>query len=148
MLAPKDEEWNSLQSAVNLQTSRNFVIKKELHFNTLYSILKWKGLNLKLTKHSIFLLTLLPPEHLEHHVDPLLHHWGEVEQLPSSEFLIFDNLTLTLLEFFNTDIITRTGLKLTDFNSYDLELGLELMKMLKLDERSLETATMTWHMTS
>ena len=28
MLAPKDEEWNSLQSAVNLQTSRNFVIKK------------------------------------------------------------------------------------------------------------------------
>ena len=74
MLAPKDEEWNSLQSAVNLQTSRNFVIKKELHFNTLYSILKWKGLNLKLTKHSIFLLTLLPPEHPEHHVDPLLHH--------------------------------------------------------------------------
>ena len=35
---------------------------------------------------------------------------------------------------FNTDIITRTGLKLTDFNSYDLEVGLELMKMLKLDE--------------
>ena len=35
MLAPKDEEWNSLQSAVNLQTSRNFVIKKDHHCSTM-----------------------------------------------------------------------------------------------------------------
>ena len=38
-LAPKEEEWNSLQRAVNFQTSWNFVFKKYLHCCTLDSIL-------------------------------------------------------------------------------------------------------------
>ena len=38
-LAPKEEQWNSLQRAVNFQTSWNFVIKKDLHCNTLNSVL-------------------------------------------------------------------------------------------------------------
>ena len=34
-LAPKEEEWNSLQRGVNFETSWNFVFKKELHCSTL-----------------------------------------------------------------------------------------------------------------
>ena len=38
-LAPKEEEWNSLQRGVNFETSWNFVFKKYLHCCTLDSIL-------------------------------------------------------------------------------------------------------------
>ena len=136
MLAPKEEEWNSLQSAVNFQTSWNFVIKKELHFSTLYSILKWKGLNLKLAKHSIFLLTLLPPSIQNTMLTHFFITEVRVNSCPPANFwyLKISRANFDITWVFNTDIITRTGLKLTDFNSYDLEVGLELMKMLKLDE--------------
>ena len=40
-LAPKEEEWTSLQRAVNFQTSWNFVIKKYFHCSTLNSIPSW-----------------------------------------------------------------------------------------------------------
>ena len=46
------------------------------------------------------------------------------------EIWISLELTLTLLDFFITNV-TRTGFKLIEFNSYKIELGLELMKMLK-----------------
>ena len=54
-LAPKEEEWNSLQMAVNLQTSWNVVIKRELHFSALDFILIWKGKSLKLSVRSQFI---------------------------------------------------------------------------------------------
>ena len=40
-------------------------------------------------------------------------------------------LTFTLLDFFITNL-TRSGFKLIEFNSYEIEFGLELMKMLNL----------------
>ena len=59
-----------------------------------------------------------------------------VNNCPTANFWYLKNsrANFDITWVFNTDIITRTGLKLTDFNSYDLEVGLELMKMLKLDE--------------
>ena len=47
------------------------------------------------------------------------------------EIWISLELTFTLLDFFITNL-TRSGFKLIEFNSYEIEFGLELMKMLKL----------------
>ena len=47
------------------------------------------------------------------------------------EIWISPELTLTLLDFFITNL-TRSGFKLIEFNSYEIEFGLGLMKMLNL----------------
>ena len=47
------------------------------------------------------------------------------------EIWISPELTLTLLDFFITNL-TRSGFKLIEFNNYEIEFGLGLMKMLNL----------------
>ena len=49
-----------------------------------------------------------------------------------SQHRVFEmELTLTLLDFFITNL-TRSGFKLIEFNNYEIEFGLGLMKMLNL----------------